>query len=289
MGGHRILVVDDDRSWLSSIQLILAGQYELELTTQPSEATAFVRSSFFSLAILDQRLSADITGVKLLLHLRTIQHDLRGIILTGYAELDDAVESMKSGAIDYISKGRRDLASELRSRVERALSRNLDEEELVAMIERGESAELEFKSSARWDMRLRKVNHDLVGMIIKMIAAFLNSEGGGVLLIGVDDSGKVVGLEDDYRTLKKRDRDGFENFLVTLLLRAYGYDVSPLIRIEFHHVDGKDVCRISAKPAPKAVFVPDGAGAEHLYIRAGNSTRLLSTREAIEYCKMRWR
>jgi hypothetical protein len=35
--------------------------------------------------------------------------------------------------------------------------------------------------------------------------------------------------------------------------------------------------------------VQDGTGGEHLYVRAGNSTRQLSTREAVEYCRTRWK
>ena len=66
-----------------------------------------------------------------------------------------------------------------------------------------------------------------------------------------------------------------------------GKDASPLIRITFHDIDGKDVCQVAFKPSPRPLFVKDG-NAEHLYIRTGNSTRLLTSREAIEYSKQRW-
>jgi predicted HTH transcriptional regulator len=137
-------------------------------------------------------------------------------------------------------------------------------------------------------MRQNKPNKEMEAVIVKTVASFLNAESGGTLLVGVDNSGDVLGLQHDYKTLgRKQDRDGFENFLTTLLLDAYGKDSSPLIRITFHEVDSKEVCRVVAKPSPKPVYVKDERG-EHLYIRAGNSTRLLSTREAIEYCKLRW-
>jgi hypothetical protein len=107
--------------------------------------------------------------------------------------------------------------------------------------------------------------------------------------MGVEDEGTVLGLEHDFKTLGKRqDADGYENFLTTLLLGSYGKDTSPLIQISFHELDGKDVCRVVAKPSPRPVFVKDEKG-EHLFIRAGNSTRLLSTKEAIDYCKIRWK
>jgi ActR/RegA family two-component response regulator len=285
---EKILVVDDDEKWLETIDLILGDRYELFLTTDPSEAESKVSADHFSLAILDQRISSDISGIALLRRLRQTLPDLRGIILTGFAEVEDAVESMKVGAFDYISKGMQDLTSNLQMRVEKALKDKPLDEPVSVTIKRGESVGLEFKSSARWDLRLKRINHDLEAVVVRTVAAFLNSDGGGVLLMGVDDRGTVVGLQDDYKTLKKQDRDGFENFLVTLLLGAFGKDISPLIRIDFQEVEGSDVCRASTRPAPRAVFVADGSGGEHLFIRAGNSTRQLSTREAIEYCKTRW-
>jgi predicted HTH transcriptional regulator len=111
---------------------------------------------------------------------------------------------------------------------------------------------------------------------------------GALFFLGVDDDGKVLGIENDYKTLgKKPNRDGYENWLTTLLLGEFGKDASPLIRISFHQIDRKDICQLAFKPSPRPVFVKDGNG-EHLYIRAGNSTRLLTSREAIEYSKHRW-
>jgi predicted HTH transcriptional regulator len=49
---------------------------------------------------------------------------------------------------------------------------------------------------------------------VKTAAGFLNVESGGTLLIGVDDNGKVLGLEDDYKTMgQSPTRDGYETWL----------------------------------------------------------------------------
>jgi len=285
----RILVIDDDVKWLETVQMILGADYELNVTTEPAEALSLVRSTSFSVAIVDQRLSPDLSGVNLLGKLRESSPSLRGIILTGYPDLEDAVGSLQSGAVDYISKGKRDLASQLRIRVARALAPNPRGQPITALMQRGEGSDLEFKSTARWDARQSKINRELENVIVKTVCAFLNAESGGTLLIGVDDGGHAVGLDNDYKTLKRQDRDGYENFLMNLLLTAYGKDVSPHLRIDFHEVDGHDVCRVSVTSAPRPVFVPDGSGGENLYIRTGNATRQLSTREAIEYCRTRWK
>jgi hypothetical protein len=88
--------------------------------------------------------------------------------------------------------------------------------------------------------------------------------------------------------LQPQDRDGYENWLTTLLLDQFGNESSPLIRVTFHDLSGQDVCRISVKRSPKAIYVTEGVG-ENLYIRTGNATRQLTTKEAIEYSKQRWK
>lgn len=288
MDKKRILVVDDQEMWLRTVQLILGAGYEFSLTRDPDEAISLCQSHFYSLAILDQRISATILGLDLLKQLRAIQADLRCIILTGYAELDDAVRSMQRGAVDYLSKGRPGLASELQDRVARILEEQSCENELLALLRAGESSEVEFKESLRWDTRLKKVNKELEAVTVRTVAALLNTESGGILLIGVDDGGQVKGLQADFATLKRQDRDGFENLLVTILIGAYGKDVSPLFRVDFPQIDGVEICRVSVKPCHRPVYVPDAVGSKDLYIRSGNSTRRLNTEEAIEYSKVRW-
>jgi hypothetical protein len=66
----------------------------------------------------------------------------------------------------------------------------------------------------------------------------------GTLLVGVDDRGNVLGLENDYKTWgNKPNRDSFENWLTTLLLGEFGKDASPLIRVTFHDSMAKTVAK----------------------------------------------
>ena len=175
----------------------------------------------------------------------------------------------------------------------RTLAPSPDDAEIVSLIKRGESAEREFKSSARWDMVQNKKNKDMEQVIVKTVAAFLNSDGG-TLLIGVADDGTPLGLAHDLQTLgSKNNLDGYELFLTDLLLNAYGKDVSAFLRITFGQVSGHDICQVRIKPAPKAIWVDGkdstGQRVEQLYIRTGNSSRALTAREATEYAAHRWK
>ncbi len=290
MDRQRILVVDDTESWLQTIRRILGTQHDLECVSSAGDAIARVGAERFSLAILDQKLPGGPSGVELFIELRALQPDLRAIILTAHAAVGDAVYSIKSGLFDYISKtDSADLRTELQSRVALALQTAPSDVDVLSLLKRDESEVLEFKSSARWDIRAARASHDIESLIVKAVAGFLNSDRGGVLLIGVDDDRNAIGLEHDYRTFKKPGRDSFANFLRTLLLDAYEKDVSRLIGIDFHDITGEDVCRVRIGPSSRPVFVKGGGSGEVFYLRTGNSTRALKPRELYEYSKVRWK
>ena len=73
-----------------------------------------------------------------------------------------------------------------------------------------------------------------------------------------------------------------------LLLNTVGRDLPPQLDITFRSLDGKDLCRIAIQPSPRPVFIKEGQFA-YLYYRTGNSTRLLTTKEAIGYVRGHWK
>ncbi len=162
----------------------------------------------------------------------------------------------------------------------------LDDVEVRALIGAGEGAETEFKSSARWDIREKRKSKELERVVVKTVAGFMNARGG-TLLIGVDDDGNVIGLADDFQTVKKKNRDGYQLFLGDLLYGQLGKDLSKCLDISFHVVDGCDVCILKCAASARPVYVIEG-NSEELYVRIGNSTRKLSSKEAIDYAKERW-
>jgi hypothetical protein len=161
------------------------------------------------------------------------------------------------------------------------------EGDLRVLIARGESANLEFKSSFRWDLKENKLNRVLEGVILKTLAGYMNGSGG-TLLIGVADDGSIVGLDNDYRTLKKQDRDGFEQVLMTAVATQLGCDACRNVQVMFQSVDQKDVCRVIATPTHRPVYLRAG-DTPKLYVRTGVSTRELNVQEAVNYIDARWK
>jgi predicted HTH transcriptional regulator len=145
---------------------------------------------------------------------------------------------------------------------------------------------MEFKSSLRWDINERKPNKALERAVIKTTAGFLNRRGG-TLLIGVNDAGAAVGLAEDYATLSRPDRDGFERHLFQVLSSALGGHIRRFLTVTFADANGHDVCALSVRPSNGPVYLQDGSEAR-LYVRTGNATTPLTLSDAVNYVGTRW-
>jgi methylase of polypeptide subunit release factors len=170
--------------------------------------------------------------------------------------------------------------------------------ELARLVRAGESGTLEFKSSLRsptnGDPASRELRGALEAVIVKEVAAFLNA-GGGTLLIGVDDTGRALGLAADYASSGSiGGRDGFERHLRGLLGAALGQDVAAGLGVTFGTLDGQDVCRVEVPAGGQEAYVQvPGAGGQKrhaFYLRMGNKAgELASGPELSRYIKGRWK
>lgn len=158
------------------------------------------------------------------------------------------------------------------------------------VIDAGESSELEFKQTFRWDVDNGQVNKKMEEAIAKAVAAFANSEGG-TLLIGVHDTDGAVGLERDY-AVTGGDRDGFELALTTMLQNQFGpaFKVSR-VKISFPSAAGIEICRVDVSRVDELVSIEttgkDGQKSRRVYIRSGNSSQELPAHEVQKYVDSR--
>lgn len=159
------------------------------------------------------------------------------------------------------------------------------ERSIKDLITLGESATLEFKSTLQWDLVQSCVNKNLRHSVLKTIASFLNSSGG-TLAIGVEDTGKVFGLENDMRTLGK-SRDRFEQLLTSLISERIGPEYSGFIKIRFESLEGKQICVVETDKAAEPAFLKGPHGKE-FHVRMGNTTRMLDAEETHNYIQMNW-
>jgi hypothetical protein len=154
------------------------------------------------------------------------------------------------------------------------------------LIQKGETESVEFKSSLRYDYNTHSVNKGLEKPILKTIAAFLNS-GGGILVIGINDEGEALGLSEDFKTLQRKNNDGFSQTLFNSMTSNLGIEFSSFIQVEFSEIDKKTLCIVTVKASPEPVFVRDAQNRD-FYVRAGTTTKLLNSEETFKYIALHW-
>jgi DNA-binding NtrC family response regulator len=104
MGSPTVIVVDDDVAILTSLAHILEQHgYEVETAATGHEAIEKCKNGSYDLALLDIRLP-DIDGTQLLKELNSVCDTMIKIMVTGYAGLDSALQSLLLGADAYIMK-----------------------------------------------------------------------------------------------------------------------------------------------------------------------------------------
>lgn len=155
------------------------------------------------------------------------------------------------------------------------------------LIEEGEGLFLEFKETLRYDTRKNEVSKEMERMVIKTIVGFLNADGG-TLIIGVNDDGKVIGLDNDYKALPKKNRDGFENHFSMLVKTMIGLSFAKYVSTKFEKIDDKDICVVTVREGHKPAYLISGDKKEDFYVRVGNSTQPFSMSETSEYIKTHW-
>jgi len=158
-------------------------------------------------------------------------------------------------------------------------------EELIA---KDETYGVEFKSTARWNLREARKDRRIEDALVKTVAGFLNTDGG-TLLIGVGDDGRIIGLAHDLPLVKPTNADGLVNWLTTHLVNALNHSAVMRTRTRIDRVTDQDVCRIDVARSSVPVIARMSDGREAFWVRMNNSTRELPEIEVEEYVKDHWR
>lgn len=162
------------------------------------------------------------------------------------------------------------------------------EQSIEQLISQGENDQTEFKASLRWDHRKSQANTELEMVIAKTICAFLNTHGG-TLLIGIDDTGHAIGLEQDYVTLgKKAGKDGFLLRLAHVINLYLGKKSHLFIHSDILPFQGQDICVVQVFPGNEPFFL-NLKQKEEFFIRTSASSQALSLKETHDYIKSHWK
>jgi membrane protein YdbS with pleckstrin-like domain len=207
--------------------------------------------------------------------------------LTKYGNIELKERSGDKFVMDHVPEPQDYVEVLLRLKDAAQLSRPEELIDVEKLISKGEHDGLEFKSSFRWDIGQNKVNKNLEKAVMKTIVAFLNSTGG-MLLIGVDDSGKMSGLENDYNSLPKANADGFQNHFSNVFHATVGPEYRQFVELKILKSGDKECCLVSVMPSSSPAYLKMDNG-EEFFIRTGNGTTSLKLSEASSYIGSHWK
>jgi hypothetical protein len=156
------------------------------------------------------------------------------------------------------------------------------------LIKRGESKTLEFKSTLRWNLKENKQDDKAIThAVLKTVAAFLNTEGGD-LLIGVADDSSIVGIERD----QLENDDKFMRHLMQVVRNGLGDRAATCIDPRTQIVSGKTVCVVSCQRSPEPVFLKwkglESLAGGDFFVRNGPGTVKLTPESARQYIVTRF-
>jgi hypothetical protein len=160
---------------------------------------------------------------------------------------------------------------------EEALS---DEEKLI---QNGENARLEFKSTLRWNILAERIDKEIEHGVLKTIVAYMNTDGG-TLLVGVQDDGSIFGI--DLNQFPNEDK--YLLHFANLINDKIGKQFIDQIQYALKIIGDKKILQVDCKPNPTPVFLKNN-GQEEFYVRNGPSSVQLSTSQFHEYSKKHFR
>ncbi len=291
MSQGRVMLVDDTHDQRVMLAGLLVDEgYEVRTASTRTDALQLIESERFDVAVLDVRLDEsdeeNVEGLLLMRDINALAPDVPVIILTGHPSVSVIKEALRRGengvppAFDFLEKAESD---QLPIYVGRAIEKR---ESVQTLISQGEGDRIEFKSSARWDIKEGHLSKEIELAAATAVAGMLNSKGGH-LLIGVADDGRILGIEQDQQHVHRRNQDGYQLMLLELLKTYLGIEAVTCVRLRFEQVGDQCVCVLAIAPSPAPIFLKT-AEESRLCVRVGNSTRKLDVKEALSYIKQRW-
>ena len=161
----------------------------------------------------------------------------------------------------------------------------MPETDLRGLIDRGESGEVEFKSSLRMNLHTGRADRRIELSVLKTLAGFLNT-GGGTLIVGVSDNGMPEGIEVDGFPSEDKMSLHLTNIVTSLM--EPGAQSMTAMRVHFEDHEDSRVLVVRCARSSGPVFVKEDK-IKRFYVRTGPSTRELSGTEMQTYIEKRFK
>jgi DNA-binding response OmpR family regulator len=300
----KLLVVDDNEMNRDMLSRRLSRRgHTVVMAENGQKALELIEQQSFDVILLDIMMPG-ISGIEVLEIIRQSYSasDLPVIMATAKADSEDVVAALKLGANDYVIKpldfpivlARVQAQLEtyhhhktLQKRTQKLEAQvgdsfeQIDSQRLRSLIDIGENDRFELKSTLRWNLKANRPGKEIENACLKTMVAFLNT-AGGILLVGVEDDGNVVGLAPD----KFPNADKYLLHVNNLIRQRIGMEMAQFIKFGIKQLDEKEILCVQCSPSPEAAFLKHDQD-EDFYIRVGPGSRKLTSRETLTYMNNR--
>jgi len=191
----RILVVDDEPSMLEFLEIMLKKEgYDITCATGGGEAIELCRGNPYDMVITDIKMPK-VTGLDVLHQVKEISPETIIILITAYATMETAVQAMKDGAYDYISKPFR--VDEIKKIIKNALER-----------EAQKGGDILLKGEVKDSYRFGSI--DIVGKSKEMMKVYeliqkISQTKSNVLIYGESGTGKELVAKSIHYNSPRKD------------------------------------------------------------------------------------
>jgi hypothetical protein len=158
-----------------------------------------------------------------------------------------------------------------------------EEDFIIELLKNGEGDKVEFKESLIWNHHTNSKNHNHQNTL-KSMPAFMNSDGG-IILLGVKDDSTLLGLQVDYEKAnpQKKNSDGYALYLNQWIRASLGSTIAANYTVKFYEINDCHICAITISPSKTPVFLD-----KSFFIRNGNQTIELKPQEFYDYLNVRF-
>lgn len=149
------------------------------------------------------------------------------------------------------------------------------------VIKAGETERVEFKSTVRFNLNSGKPGKEIELAWLKGLVGFLNTSGG-MLLLGVDDGGNLLGLSSDNFANDDKCLRHIDN----LITQHIGSEFAHCIQVSIVQINEHAIAVVQCRSATMPAFLHHN-GEEIFYVRSGPASRKLPTSQALRYLQAR--
>jgi DNA-binding NtrC family response regulator len=197
MNPGNILVVDDNRSILSAIDILLTPEFqEVTLLSNPNQIITELSRKDYNLVVLDMNFKAGVNtgneGIYWLGRIKEVNPEISVVMITAYGDIDMAVRALKAGASDFILKPWDN--EKLLATLKLAIQLNLSRKEVVHLKER----EIELKKEINRDQKFIIGSSPQLMKVLNLVRKVAKTDAN-VLITGENGTGKELIAQEIHR------------------------------------------------------------------------------------------